>query len=156
MNDSLTRIQCQIRLVLGAGGRKRIVGPEQPAPQKTVPGRTARASRLMALAIHFDELLRSGVVTDYAQLARLGHASRARISQVMNLLALAPDIQEKILFLPQTDRDRDPIRERHLRPITAVLDWRRQRRMWRALVQHESESGLPATTAGRTFPARSS
>ena len=71
MNDF--RIQCQIRLVSGAGGRKRIVDPEQPAPQKTVPGRTARASRLMALAIHFDELLRGGVVRDYAQLARLGH-----------------------------------------------------------------------------------
>ncbi len=134
MNDSLTRIQCQIRLVSGTGGRKRIVDPAQPAPQKTVPGRTARASRLMALAIHFDELLRSGVVADYAELARLGHVSQARISQVMNLLILAPDIQEAILFLPRTVRGRDPIRESHLRPLTAVPDWREQRRMWRALL----------------------
>ncbi len=132
MNDF--RLQCRIRLVSGAGGRKRIVDPEHPAPQKTVPGRTARASRLMALAIHFDELLRGGVVSDYAQLARLGHVSHARISQVMNLLILAPDIQEAILFLPRTVRGRDPIRESHLRPLTAVPDWREQRRMWRALV----------------------
>ena len=55
MNDSPIRIQCQIRLVSGAGGRKRIVNPEHPAPPKIVPGRTARASRLMALAIHFDK-----------------------------------------------------------------------------------------------------
>ncbi len=122
MNDSLTRIQCQIRLVSGTGGRKRIVDPEHPPPPKTVPGRTARASRLMALAIHFDELLRDGVVSDYAQLARLGHVSQARISQVMNLLILAPDIQEAILFLPPTVRGRDPIRESHLRPIAAVPD----------------------------------
>ncbi len=134
MNDSPFRIQCQIRLVSGAGGRKRIVGPEHPPPGKAVPGRTARASRLMALAIHYDELLRGGVVTGYAQLARLGHVSLARISQVMNLLSLSPDIQEAILFLPPTVRGRDPIRESHLRPITAAPDWREQRRMWRALV----------------------
>jgi len=134
MNDSPIRIQCQIRLVSGAGGRKRIVDPEHPAPPKAVPGRRARASRLMALAIHFDELLRGGGVADYAQLARLGHVSRARISQVMNLLILAPDIQEAILFLPRTERGRDPIRESHLRPITAVPDWHQQRRMWRALL----------------------
>ena len=133
MNDSLPRIQCQIRLVSGAGGRRRIVGPEHPAPGKTVAGRTPRVTRLMALAIHFDELLRIGVVADYAQLARLGHVSRARISQVMNLLTLSPDIQEQILFLPQTKRGRDPIRERQLRPIAAVPDWPQQRRMWRAL-----------------------
>ncbi len=134
MNDSPIRIQCRIRLVSGAGGRKRIVDPEHPAPPKTVPGRTARASRLMALAIHFDELLRGGVVRDYAQLARLGHVSHARISQVMNLLTLAPDIQEAILFLPLTVRGRVPIRESHLRPIAAVPDWREQRLMWRTLV----------------------
>ncbi len=134
MNDSPFRIQCQIRLVSGAGGRKRIVDPEQPAPPKTVAGRTARASRLMALAIQFDEQLRGGVVSDYVQLARLGHVSHARISQVMNLLSLAPDIQEAILFLPLTVRGRAPIRESHLRPIAAVPDWREQRRMWRTLV----------------------
>ena len=97
-------------------------------------GRTARITRLMALAIHFDELLRSGVVADYAELARLGHVSRARVSQVMNLLALSPDIQEQILFLPRTQRGRDPIRERQLRPIAAVPDWRKQRRLWQALL----------------------
>ena len=132
MNDF--RIQCQIRLVSGAGGRKRVVGSDQPEPHKTALGRTARITRLMALAIHFDELLRGGVVSDYAQLARLGHVSHARISQVMNLLILAPDIQEAILFLPRTVRGRDPIRESHLRPITAAPDWRAQRRMWRTLV----------------------
>ena len=51
----------------------------------------------MGMAIHFDELLRGCVVADYAELARLGHVSRARISQVMNLLSLSPDIQEEVL-----------------------------------------------------------
>ena len=56
--------------------------------------------------------------------------TRARVTQIMNLLQLAPDIQEEILSLPRTTQGRDPIRERMLRPIAAVLDWRKQRRMW--------------------------
>ena len=88
----------------------------------------------MALAIHLDGQLRRGELSDYAQIARLGQVSRARITQIMSLLNLAPDIQEAILFLPHTVRGRDPIRESHLRPLTAVPDWREQRRMWRALL----------------------
>ena len=53
---------------------------------------------------------------------------------VMNLLLLAPDIQEAILCLPPTDGRRAPIRERRIRPICAILDWRKQRRLWDGLV----------------------
>ena len=51
-------------------------------------------------------------------------------TQIMNLLQLAPDVQDALLFLPRTERGRDPIRERHVRPITGILDWRRQRKKW--------------------------
>jgi hypothetical protein len=64
--------------------------------------------------------------------ARLsGFPSGARVTQIMNLLNLAPDIQEEILFLPCTIHGRDPIPERHLRPLVAIFDWRKQRKMWR-------------------------
>lgn len=85
----------------------------------------------MALAIRFDKLIRSGEVSDYAELARLGHVSRARITQIMNFLNLAPDIQEELLFLPRTQLDRDPVREHHIRPIIATLDWSDRRTMLR-------------------------
>ena len=49
----------------------------------------------------------------------------------MNLMQLAPDIQEAILFLPRTVKGRDPIREHHIRPIAAELEWRKQRRLWK-------------------------
>ena len=52
----------------------------------------------------------------------------------MNLLQLAPEIQEALLFLPRTERGRDPISERHIRPIATELDWRRQRKMWARLI----------------------
>jgi hypothetical protein len=93
-------------------------------------GNVPRVSRLMALAIRFDGLVRTGEIEDYADLARLGYVSRARITQIMNLLNLAPDIQEEILFLPKTTKGRDPIREKDLRPIAAIPQWNRQRKMW--------------------------
>ena len=93
-------------------------------------GRVPRVSRLMALAIKFDGLLRSGAVRDQAELAEFGHVSRARVTQIMNLSLLAPDIQEELLHLPLSNGGRDPIRERMIRPIAAVPDWRKQRIMW--------------------------
>jgi hypothetical protein len=108
-------------------------GPASAAPA-TEPGPVPRLARLMALAIRFDKLVQDGAVRDYADLARLGNVSRARLTQIMNLLNLAPDIQEDILFLPRTDRGFDPVPERRIRAITAVPNWRRQRRMWKELV----------------------
>jgi hypothetical protein len=87
-------------------------------------------AKLMALAIRFEQLVADGVVADYAELSQLGHVTRARMTQIMNLLHLAPDIQESILFLPRVEAGRDPVTERDLHPITAVTDWRKQRRMW--------------------------
>jgi hypothetical protein len=94
------------------------------------PGSIPRVTRLMALAIKFDGMLSRGEVRDYADLARLGYVTRARVTQIMNLLTLAPDIQEQILSLPLTYIGRDPIREQNLRPITAIQFWNRQRKMW--------------------------
>ncbi len=106
--------------------------PKPQAEPKSV-GRIPRITRLMALAIKFDGYLRDGVVSDYAELARAGHVTRARITQIMNLNLLAPDIQAAILALPRTVRGRDPIRERHIRPITKIASWRIQRDRWRCL-----------------------
>ena len=58
----------------------------------------------MALAIRFEGLLREETIQDYAELARLGRVTRARMTQIMKLLDLAPDIQEQILFLSAPQR----------------------------------------------------
>jgi hypothetical protein len=89
----------------------------------------------MALALRFEGLVSSGQVRDYAELARLGHVSRARISQIMNLRLLCPRIQEEILFLPPTTRGRDPIRLELLQAIALEPDWCKQRRRWAALTR---------------------
>jgi len=96
----------------------------------TGKGNIPRVAKLLALAIRFEKLVKRGDIQDYADLARLGYVTRARITQIMNLLNLAPDIQEDILFLPNTMKGRDPILEKDLRPVAAVPHWSRQRKMW--------------------------
>jgi hypothetical protein len=100
-------------------------------------GRVPRVARLLALALRFEQLVREGRVKCYSTLARLGHVSRARLSQIMNLLLLAPDIQEEILFLPRVRKGRDPIRMAHLQPIALTWDWKKQRRLWQVLQSNQ-------------------
>lgn len=96
-------------------------------------GRVPRIARLMALAIRFDGLIRKGLVPNQSELAHLARVTQPRMTQIMNLLHLAPDIQEEILFLPPSPGGRDPIHEHLLREVTACADWREQRRRWAAL-----------------------
>jgi hypothetical protein len=116
----------------GHGSRKEMrAGTPTPA---LPPGRVPRVSRLMALALRFDELVRTGQVASYSELATVGHVTRARVSQIMSLLCLAPDLQEALLFLPLTQRGRDPLILADLMPIAAAFAWRKQRRLWRQLL----------------------
>ncbi|MEK6674494.1 MAG: hypothetical protein AABZ47_02440 [Planctomycetota bacterium] len=132
MPDGVT-VEFNVHFARGSAGHREIVSGKKPAKAELPVGSIPRVARLMALAIRCEELVRRGEVTDYAELARLGHVTRARMTQIMNLLNLAPDIQEEILFLPRTTHGRDPIGERDLRPITTVVDWGIQQRKWREL-----------------------
>jgi hypothetical protein len=123
-------MQCKVHFKKGHCGQRIMGKGATPAAPPVEPGRIPRISRLMALAIHFDGLIKRGLVRDYADIARLGLVTRARVTQIMKLLLLAPDIQEEILFLPRIEQGRDPITERHLRAMTAVVDWDEQRRVW--------------------------
>lgn len=137
-----TTVVFQLHVQNGRKGRRELrPGPAAPRPAPP-SGSVLRVARLLALAIQCEGLVRSGAVRDYAEAARLGHITRARMTQILNLLNLAPDIQEAILFLPLTVQDGDPIYERDLRPISAELDWKKQRSLWRRL---RRTAGLPHT-----------
>jgi hypothetical protein len=99
----------------------------------------ARVTRVLALAIKLKRLLREGVVSNYVDLARLGHVSRARMSQIMGLTELAPAIQEELLFLPKTLLGRDRIRENELRQIARVVDWQQQQMLFRSVMDSPSK-----------------
>jgi hypothetical protein len=136
-------IERPVHFQRGRRTRKVIQEGPPPEPDATPEGTVPRISRLMALAIRFDRLIKAGEITDQADLARLGHVTRARVTQIMNLLQLAPDIQEDILFLPRTIRGRDSIREIMIRPITAEPGWRKQRRLWKCLTFDQGVKTAP-------------
>ncbi|OPZ31586.1 MAG: hypothetical protein BWZ02_00093 [Lentisphaerae bacterium ADurb.BinA184] len=145
----------QVHFRHGRGRRKLLAEGARPEPAALPPGRVPRLARLMALAIRPDDLLQRGEVDDYAEVARLGHVTRARVTQIMNLLCLAPDIQEAILFLPLTQHGRDPVREHMLRPVASVLDWRKQRKMWAAADAHQAHRRGDGSDAGAGTAASS-
>jgi hypothetical protein len=131
MTTAAWTIERQVHFRHGGHGRGKQM--QDGAAPALPTGRVPRVSKLMALALRFDGLLRAGAVASYTELARLGYVTKARVSQIMNLLNLAPDIQEALLFLPRTERGRDPVILRDLQPIAQALDWRKQRRMWQQL-----------------------
>jgi hypothetical protein len=94
------------------------------------PSRIPRITRLMALAIKFQDMVDRGEVNDYADLARLGYVTRARITQIMNLLNLAPDIQEQLISLPDAQEVPQSVSERSLRRVVSAAGWDVQRRLW--------------------------
>ena len=100
-----------------------------PSPKDAVPVFRSRSDLVVLHVNVFSG--RSGVVSDQSELARLAQVTQPRMTQIMNLLHLAADIQEQILFLPPVLKGNDPIHEKMLRPLTAQIDWRRQREMWR-------------------------
>lgn len=132
MNEGVT-IEFPVHFTTGQGGQRMLNSGHAPVPKEAPAGKPPRLARLMALAIRFDALVRTGEVEDFAAIAELGHVTRARVSQVVNLLNLAPDIQEAILFLPPVRGDREAVSERALRVIAAEADWDSQRRAWAEL-----------------------
>ena len=96
-------------------------------------GRLPRVVRMLALAYKIDAMICNGELRDLATAARVMGLTRARVTQVMNLLLLAPSIQEEILDLSPVNAGRDPVSERALRRIVAEVDWNAQMEMWRCL-----------------------
>jgi hypothetical protein len=97
----------------------------KPRPAIEPPTRIPRVTRLMALAIKFQNMVDRGEVRDYADIARLGYVTRARLTQIMNLLLLAPNIQEVLLseMLPMETS----IPERTLRAVVRMVLWEDQK-----------------------------
>ena len=94
--------------------------PRRSSPARKPPTRLAR---MLALAHYVDRLVESGAVKNYAAVAGKLSISRARVAQVVNLLNLSPELQERIL------RGDLPVSERCVRSIDGVVCWAEQRNM---------------------------
>ncbi len=120
----------QVEVTLPVSQRRResaVRGRHRPESNSPDRPRIPRITRLMALAIKFQAMVEGGEVRDYADLARLGYVTRARLTQIMNLALLAPDLQEELLFATEGTG----ITERLFRPIITLVDWDEQRRRWK-------------------------
>lgn len=109
-----------------------VVGPPPTAPER-VKGRLPRITRYMALAIYYEDLIRQGHVYDYAEIATLGHVTRARVTQIMNLRLLAPSIQEQLLNLSRIISGRVEWSLRDFQTIALEQDWRKQQERWSSI-----------------------
>lgn len=126
----------EIRFHLSAGPRpprarqnSRAHAAADPAPRQL-----PRITRLMALAIKLENLVCEHPDLTHRDLARLGHVSATRLTQVLNLLHLAPDLQERLLRLEPNPKGREHIHESALRRLSGLYDWRLQRLAFEAIV----------------------
>jgi hypothetical protein len=126
-------VQVEVEISLRRRPKARPDAQVAAAAESPGPPRIPRITRLMALAIKFQDLVDRGEVRDYADLARLGYVTRARITQIMNMLNLAPEIQEEILCMEQASIRKATIAETKVRSITRIVSWEHQRRAWMAL-----------------------
>lgn len=130
-NDLASGDSVQVETVIPVTRRERArPGGKEAAPPEPATPKIPRLTRLMALAIKFQDMIDRGEVRDYAELADLGYVTRARVTQIMNLTLLAPDIQEEILgWAANGGRD---IRkaERETRALSSHALWNHQRSFW--------------------------
>jgi len=106
---------------------------QEAPPAGQSHGRLPRVTQVLALALSFQDMIRRGEAKDYADAARLRGVTRERLSQIMKLVWLAPDIQTEILYLPPTPMGRFPISESLLRQVANEQSWKVQRAEWNRL-----------------------
>jgi len=139
--DSAARVEFTVQFSHGPKGRRRAheasgqpdpthpTGSEAAPPKMTFASRVPKITRLLVLGHHFEQLVRGGVVKDYAEIARLTGLTRARITQIVNLTLLAPDIQEEVLTLYRGALEQQRICERQFRAIASTPTWLEQHRL---------------------------
>jgi hypothetical protein len=118
--------------------KKRVVFQEAPLPSPPAPvRRPAYVARMLALAHHLQGAIDRGLVPDRATVARRLGLTRARVTQLLDLLLLAPDLQDQVLHLEAVDGV-EPLSERALRAVAHTGTWRLQRAAWRVAGDPES------------------
>ena len=106
--------------------------PDKPEPVR----RSAKVARQLALAHHLQAAIDRGAIADRADVARKLGLTRARVTQLLDLLLLAPDLQDAVLALEAVD-GAEPMAERTLRAVAHAGTWAAQRAAWRRIVGSE-------------------
>ena len=132
-SQNLPRVEFQVHIRTGHHGRRHLKKGACPKKSERPNEDLPRLTRLLALAHRWNRLIEEGVVANFAEIARIMGISRARVTQIMELLYLAPEIQEHILSLPSEARA-VMVPERVVREITGVPIWKEQCKMWKGTI----------------------
>ena len=139
------------------GSLKRSVAPDQTVNALSAKARhrkparaprTPRVIELLRMAQEWQRQLEAGEVESQAAIARREGITRARVTQIMGLLRLAPEIQEHILSLPDTVH-RPIFTEHALRPIAQLEYPEAQSSAFYALILPESRCRPVASAVDR-------
>lgn len=114
-------------------GRSVTLAETPPLPQPEPVRRPAKVAQQLALAHHLQAAIDRGTIADRADVARKLGLTRARVTQLLDLLLLAPDLQDAALALEAVD-GAEPIAERSLRAVAHAGTWAEQRAAWAKLV----------------------
>ncbi len=142
-------IKMKVHFVAGQRGHRVLRKGKQPKHSKST--RLPRITRLMALALRYEGLLEQGLVRNHQELADLAGVERSQISTILRFRLLAPDIQEWLLNLPETEKGKDPVGMIELRSIAATPSWEKQREQLHSLIPNQfplsalEASALPPT-----------
>lgn len=95
----------------------RVVPSARAIPKPTGP-KTPRVTELLRKAIEWQRQLDAGEVQNKTEIARQEGISRARVTQIMSLLRLAPEFRKQILTMSDIIW-KSAVTERRLRPIVS-------------------------------------
>lgn len=112
--------------------------PTPPAEKPEPVRRPAKVARQLALAHHLEAAIERGLVADQAALARKLGLTRARVTQLFDLLMLAADLQEQVLALEAVDGV-EPMAERTLRLVAHAGTWAEQRAKWTTVTENQRD-----------------
>jgi hypothetical protein len=140
MTATPTRLEFTVHIERSRAGKQHL--RPGPPPDARPIGRLPRATRLLALAHHYTDRIAQGQATDYADLARQLGLTRARVTQMMALLHLAPDLQAAVLSLPPVYTGHDPMGEKAIRRIAREPLWARQRALWQQVLPPAEATAL--------------
>lgn len=109
-------------------GRVVFTDKAQPAPEPI--RRPSKLAITLSIAHYLEEQIENGRIENRADIARRLGLSRARVTQILTLRWLAPDLQAEILFTEAVDGI-EPFSQRVAREVARILAWPEQRVAWR-------------------------